>query len=174
MYAFSPDNKQEFERKSDELATLAPTALTQEAERNVTKNKKSNCKRKQGEEPTPAASARKEARLEAKARKLATIETGSLQAAAVFQMQEGREVELKAKVRAQEYEITSLRKKLEESDKKIVSLEADLEDMEQELTDQELKTSASSTDLPSKSTLLLYQCKQFILFSVCKLHCLQS
>jgi len=98
--------------------------------------------------------------LEAKARKLATIETGSLQAAAVFQMQEGREVEeLKAKVRAQEYEITSLRKKLEESDKKIVSLEADLEDMEQELTDQELKTSASSTDLPSKSTLLLYQCK---------------
>lgn len=130
----------------------------------MTKNKKSNCKRKQGEEPTPAASARKEARLEAKARKLATIETGSLQAAAVFQMQEGREVEeLKAKVRAQEYEITSLRKKLEESDK-IVSLEADLEDMEQELTDQELKTSASSTDLPSKSTLLLYQCKQFIFF----------
>lgn len=130
----------------------------------MTKNKKSNCKRKQGEEPTPAASARKEARLEAKARKLATIETGSLQAAAVFQMQEGREVEeLKAKVRAQEYEITSLCKKLEESDK-IVSLEADLEDMEQELTDQELKTSASSTDLPSKSTLLLYQCKQFIFF----------
>jgi len=160
MYAFSPDNKQELERKSDELATPAPTTLTQEAERNVTKNKKSNCKRKQGEEPTPAASARKEARLEAKARKLATIETGSLQAAAGFQMQEGREVEeLKAKVRAQEYEITSLRKKLEESDKKIVSLEADLEDMEQELTDQELKTSASSTDLPSKSTLLLYQCK---------------
>ena len=130
----------------------------------MTKNKKSNCKRKQGEEPTPAASARKEARLEAKARKLATIETGSLQAAAVFQMQEGREVEeLKAKVWAQEYEITSLRKKLEESEK-IVSLEADLEDMEQQLTDQELKTSASSTYLPSKSTLLLYQCKQFIFF----------
>ena len=138
---FTPDNKQELER---EAATPA-----REVEDIRNESKKSKRKHTECEEPAPS-SARKEARLEAKARKLATIKTGSQQAAAVFQVQEDREVEeMKAKIRTQENEISSLCHNLEETESKIMSLEAELQELEEELAEVKIQT-AAPLDLPSK------------------------
>ena len=122
----------------------------------VTKSVKGNGKgtKRLSQEELPAAAARKEARVAAKVKKLATIATGRQQAEALFKLQEHKATneDLEKTIKQQQVETAELTKNLHDSKKRVSMLEQELVDTEDQLLDCTRNLEQSKKALPSVST----------------------